>query len=148
MAIVGGLDYKDVPQEMADRVAEWGGLGALSNGLLFQQSDPNNLRHICVFNHNTNTHYYLEHVIPKEGDEGLVFVDFVWNRTYRHKCALILQWAHYLTDGRQNEFVRCKIEKIREDGYCKISDGYNKDSGGSRRGDMFYKVNAITRYIP
>lgn len=27
MAIVGGLDYKDVPQEMADRVAEWVGLG-------------------------------------------------------------------------------------------------------------------------
>lgn len=145
MSIIGGLDYKDVPQEMADRVAEWGGLGAMSDGLLFQQNNPNNLKHICVWNHNTNIHYYLEHVIPKEGDEGLVFVDFRWHRTYAHKYAVLLRWSHYLKDGRQNEFVRSKIETIREDGYCKISDGYNKDSDGWWRGDMFYKVNSISK---
>ena len=127
---------------------KWGGLGAMSDGLLFQQNDPNNLRNICVFNHVTNMHYYLEHVIPEEGDEGLIFVDFRWHNIYRHKYAVILRWASYLTDGRQNEFVRCKIEQIRDDGYCKINDGYNKDSGGSWRGDMFYKVNSISRYIP
>lgn len=49
-----------------------------------------------------------------------------------------------LKDGRENQFVRCKIEKIREDGYCKMSDGVNKDFGGWRRTDMFYRVNSIT----
>jgi hypothetical protein len=145
MAIVVGIDYKDVPQAMAERVSEWGGLGCLSDGLLFQQNNPNNLIHVCVFNHHNNSHYYLEKVLPQVGDEGLVFVDFKWNHTYAHQYAVVTSWASYLTDGRQNEFVRFKIEKIDEYGYCKVNDGYNKGPGGSWRGDMFYKVNKISR---
>jgi hypothetical protein len=144
MAIVGGLDYKKVPQEMTDRVSEWGGIG-LSNGLLFNQNNPDNLTHICVFNHVTNTHYYLEHIIPHVGDEGLVFVDFQWSHTYGCKYANILRWASYLKDGRADEFVRCTIKSIDKYGYCKINDGHNKSSGGSYRGDMFYKVNSISK---
>jgi len=144
MALVGGIEY-NIPQEMADRVREWGGLGAMCNGLLFQSNNPDNFTNICVYNHNTKTHYYLEHVIPKEGDEGLVFVDFKYSHTYKHKYAVILQWAHYLTDGRENELVRCKILHIRNDGYCQISDGHNKNLGGWRRSDMFYKVMSVSK---
>lgn len=144
MALVGGFEY-NVPEEMARRVNEWGGLGVMSDGLLMNQSDPNNYEHICIYNHATKTHYYLEHVIPNVGDEGLIFLSIRWHNTYKHNYAVVMRWSHNLQDGRENEFVRCKITKIDEYGYCKIDNGYNKKPGGSYTGDNFYRINSIVK---
>lgn len=108
--------------------------------------NKNNLR---VYNHHTNEHYYLERVWPNVGDNNLLFLDFSRNdgptySWYQHvtQHALVTTWAEHSDKGPASNFVRFTIDYIDKDNFCKVSDGYNKNSGWYARG-CFYKILKI-----
>ena len=68
-------------------------------------------------------------------------------RLYKISADLdILNVRNTYSEISKDEFYKLtynELLEIKEDGYCRVSDGYNKPSGWYAR-DAFYKINKIS----
>lgn len=101
---------------------------------------------IRVYNHYTKEHLFLERVWANIGDNNLLFIDFPrmdgpidsWCKAVT-QYAIIKSWSDRAENELGGDFVRFTIDSIDKDNFCKVSDGYNSNSGWYARG-AFYKI--------